>query len=335
MKSPISGKEMTLKVEPSSLDFRKESFKYSHFGYYCEESDQVFTTTDIDELNLNQVYNQYRDKHNIPFPDEIIQLRKKYGVSASKMSLILGFGPHSYGNYEKGEVPSRANANFIQTILNDNHSFRHLVFINNDIKEAERLKLLKLIDRLIKQENQNDFEERYLTRAIGDRLPGPYSGYRRISIQKLAEMIVFFTNTLRPHKTAMNKLLWYADFLYFRLTSFSISGATYMAHNHGPVPLRFNALFDYVLNKNYVDIITEDYGNGYIGERFLPCPSKIFNPDVFNQAEIDVLNRVAEKFKECNATQIRNKSHEEKAWIENEKEKSIIDYRYSFELKHI
>ncbi|MEJ4089539.1 hypothetical protein [Galbibacter orientalis] len=40
-------------------------------------------------------------------------------------------------------------------------------------------------------------------------------------------------------------------------------------------------------------------------------------------------------FRGYNATQIMEKSHEEKAWLENEKSKSLIDYNYAFELIHI
>jgi hypothetical protein len=86
MKSPITGKEMTLQTNKNSVVFRKEEFEYFHLSYYCEDSQESFTTTEIDELNLNQVYNQYRDKHNILFADEILSIREKYGLSANKMS---------------------------------------------------------------------------------------------------------------------------------------------------------------------------------------------------------------------------------------------------------
>ncbi len=65
---------------------------------------------------MNQVFNQYRDKFNIPFPDEIRRIRKKYGLSAKRMSEILGFGVNSYRNYEAGEMPSIANAKLIQMV---------------------------------------------------------------------------------------------------------------------------------------------------------------------------------------------------------------------------
>ncbi len=67
---------------------------------------------------MRQAYNQYRDKYNLPFPEEIKEIRAKYGVSATKMSEILGFGINSYRNYENGEVPNQSNANLIQLAKN-------------------------------------------------------------------------------------------------------------------------------------------------------------------------------------------------------------------------
>ena len=104
MKSPITGKEMILSKERRSINFRKETFEIVFHYYKCEESGEQFTTTSFDEVNTNQEYNQYRDKFNIPFPDEIIKIREKFGLSASKMSSILGFGTNSYRQYEAGEI---------------------------------------------------------------------------------------------------------------------------------------------------------------------------------------------------------------------------------------
>ena len=105
MKSPITGNEMTLMKEKRSMDFRKESFEVVFHFHKCEESGENFTSDELDEVNLNQVYNQYRDKFNILFPDEIIRIREKYKLSASKISEILGFGTNSYRQYESGEMP--------------------------------------------------------------------------------------------------------------------------------------------------------------------------------------------------------------------------------------
>lgn len=65
MKSPITGKEMTLVKEPRSMDFRKETFEVVFHYYKCEDSEEQFATTSLDEVNMNQLYNQYHDRSKI------------------------------------------------------------------------------------------------------------------------------------------------------------------------------------------------------------------------------------------------------------------------------
>ncbi|SHL05107.1 type II TA system antitoxin MqsA family protein [Flavobacterium chilense] len=334
MKSPITGKEMTLRASTSRLVFRKEEFEYFHLGYYCEDSDELFTTTELDEMNLNQVYNQYRAKHNILFADEIISIRKKYGLSANRMSQILGFGPNSYRNYEKGEVPSMANANLIQTISEDSNIFRNLVLRSSDLEDGEKAKVLAKVDAAIEIEQACSDENKYVSMLFENMLPNVFSGYRKPNIQKFSEMVVYFSEKLQPTVTTMNKLLFYADFLNYKKSAYSISGARYMAHNYGPVPVRFNGLFDYITNKRMVDTQIEAFGE-YVGEKFVLPPTKSFNQDLFNEIELESLQTIASTFSKCNASQIKDISHQEKAWIENEKGKRKINYNYGFDLIHV
>ena len=114
MKSPFTGGEATLQKEWASHEFRKESFDIWRHYYVCTDTGESFTTTELDELNLQQVHNLYRATHHIPFPDEIKAIREKYGLSAAKMSEVLDFGINSYRNYENGEIPSPANAKLIR-----------------------------------------------------------------------------------------------------------------------------------------------------------------------------------------------------------------------------
>ena len=69
MKSPFTGGNATFKFEPSELTYHKKVFKYIHMFYECDETRERFTTTEIDEINIAQVYNQYRAKYGIPFSD--------------------------------------------------------------------------------------------------------------------------------------------------------------------------------------------------------------------------------------------------------------------------
>ena len=90
--SPFTDGKATLKRKSSKLVFRKDEFEIIEHFYVCNTSQEEFTTAELDRVNLNQIYNQYRKKYAIPFPDHIKQIREKYGLSAAKMSTILGIG---------------------------------------------------------------------------------------------------------------------------------------------------------------------------------------------------------------------------------------------------
>ena len=115
MTSPFTGGVATLHSEPSSLVFRKETFYFIHQFYECQDTHERFTTTEIDEANMAQVYNQYRAKYGIPFPEEIKRIRQHYALSATKMSEILGFGENQYRLYENGDMPSEANGKVLMS----------------------------------------------------------------------------------------------------------------------------------------------------------------------------------------------------------------------------
>lgn len=334
MKSPITGKEMKLIKERRSMDFRKETFEIVFHYYKCEDSGEQFTTTASDEVNMNQVYNQYRDKFNIPFPDEIIRIREKYGLSAAKMSEILGFGVNSYRQYEAGEMPSTANAKLIQ-MVDDPKKFIDMVELCGTLDEKLKAKYIQKTQLLVEERKRNIFNLNFKEYLLGDHLADIYSGYRNPNFEKFTEMVVYFSEQIEPFKTKMNKLLFYADFLMFKQSCFSISGVRYKAIDMGPVPNNFQSIFEYLVNKAEIDIFTTEFPQGYTGEQFKARKDRPFNASSFSETELEVLNKVSTVFKPTSTNDIIGLSHLEEAWKKNEKDKSVISYEYAFDLTQL
>lgn len=331
MKSPITGKEMILTKERRKLLFRKEEFEVVYHSYQCTDSGEAFTTEQLDELHIRQLYNEYRVKYNLPFPDKIKSIREKYGISVSKMSDVLGFGANSYRNYEAGEVPSLSNARLIQ-LVDDAHEFKKLVMLSLDYEGTAKEKLLRKVESVIQEQIQNKSKLTVEDYLAGQKLVNTYTGYRQSDFAKFAEMVIFFTEKLQPWKTKLNKLLFYADFQMFRNEVQSISGIQYQAISLGPVPYNFQSIFEYLANCGFVDVCFAEFHDGNIGEQFMPNANRKFNPTLFNEAELDVMEKIADRFKKTSTQEIIEISHREKAWIENVNEKRMIDYRYSFDL---
>lgn len=334
MKSPITGKELKLTKERRSMDFRKETFEIVFHYYKCEDSGEQFTTTSLDEVNMNQLYNQYRDKFNIPFPDEIWRIREKYGLSAARMSEVLGFGINSYRQYEAGEMPSVANAKLIR-MIDEPRVFIEMVELCTTLEDRIKIKYLQRAYVLAEEKKRNMFDLNFKAYLLGNHLADIYSGYRNPNFEKFTEMVVYFADKLSPFKTKMNKLLFYADFFMFKQSCFSISGVRYKAIDMGPVPNNFQSIFEYLANNGHVEIHTTEFPNGHTGEQFKVKRGRKFKAELFSELELETLKRVATVFKGTSTNAIIELSHLEEAWKKNSKHKNVISYEYAFELNHI
>lgn len=135
MKSPFTGKEMTVCQETRIVNYRGERYNYTALYYLCEDSGERFTTTASDTEAMEQVYRQYRERHGIPSPEEIKAIRLKYRVSAAKMSRILGLGANQYRLYENGEMPSLSNARLI-TLVAEKGNFEKLKALEEDSRAS-------------------------------------------------------------------------------------------------------------------------------------------------------------------------------------------------------
>ncbi len=325
---------MKLTKKESSLTYRKEEFSYCSHTYLCEDSGEQFSSTALDELNLLQVHNQYRDKHNLPFPQEIKDIRQKYGLAASKMSEILGLGINSYRNYENGEVPSNANGRLIQ-MINDPRKFRDIVDLCETLSSNQKSRLIVKINAMINVLTENQFFNSMETYLFGSKLPDSLTGYVKPNFYKLTEMVKFFAERLAPWKTVLNKLLFYSDFLAYRSQAYSMSGVRYRAIKMGPVPNNYNSIYEFMYNQGHIDIINIPFSDTVFGYKFKPSKEKEFQADIFSATEMDVLHKVAETFSKMNTNQIIEFSHNEKAWKENEHSKKLINYKYAFDIEQI
>ena len=326
MNSPITGKPMLAKKELRTLPYRKEQFEVVVHFYECEESKEQFEDEKQLELTLNQVYNAYRAKHNIPFAPEIKRIREQYDISAAKMSEIMEFGPNLWRLYENNEMPTTANARYINQIKNAD-VFKNIVRENNELSDDEKEKIYAKIEKKRKNELViNDIEILEITYAKADR----YSGYKIFDIEKFLNVLLFFSTELKPSKVSLNKLFFYADFQYFKHFGTSITGTRYKAIDFGPVPIIYRDLLNFAKKKGFIDV-KEEWKGDFLAEIFEA--KKDIDKSFFSVEELQILNNVKEKFKAFSATKITEYSHKETAWLDNKDNKRMIDYRYAYELK--
>ena len=310
--SPISGKPMVLVSEPDIADFRGDKISYIHLAYRCEDSGEQFTTDELDAANENQVYNAYREMHGYPFPDEIKQLRHRYGVSASMMSEIMGFGANQWRHYEVGKVPSESNAKAIMAIRNES--------VFRDFLESSRLSIGDKAYVRIKDRIFGEYDRPHR--------PTVYNGYISYSPVKAAEVTKYFCSCLDGvFVTKMNKLLFYSDFIKYKRDGFGLTGLEYRAITYGPVPRDYGEIYS---KAEGIDMDEHIYPNGTSG--ILLRTNEKPNMTVFSETEKEILQEVCERFRYYSAGEISEQSHKENGWQKCFPTNSYIPYHYAFDI---
>lgn len=334
MLSPITGKQMNLVRELRSFQFRKEDFSIHYHYYLCKDSQEQFTNDELDNINQIQVHNQYLEKYGIPFPEEIREIRNKYNVSANKMSEILGLGQNTYRLYESGEIPSVSNGRLILSISQPEEFIRQVNASSHLLPLKEVEKYISKAKEIQIKENEYQFDNLFQTHVILSDKPNEYTGYKLLNLDKVFQVISYFSEQTELFKTKLNKLLFYSDFLVYQIIGQSMTGLKYKALPYGPVPSNFEKLYLKLQDDKKIEITEVGFENGNFGEVIKPLFK--FDLNSFTQIELNVLNAVIVRFKGMTSKQVADLSHEELAWIENKDVRNIISYqKYSYDLKAI
>lgn len=331
--SPFSEKTLNVQSRKEKITFRKEEFEVVYHFY--EDLEHEFTTPETDELTLLQVYNQYREKYKLPFPEQIKAIREKYELSASKMSEVLGFGINVYRQYENGEMPNQSNARLIQ-LANDPEEFRKLILLSDAFQEKELDRVLKRVDGLIQAEKQISFDDLLSEYVLGniEKLSST-NGYKQPTIQKTIQVICYLVDKLKPWKTGLNKLLFYTDFLHYRNNGVALMGLEYRAIQHGTVPTNYEMLLAYTTQKGFIEAKQKESASGFMGEQYFLGEESQTTESTFTPLELQTLEKVVELFKGKTTKQIVEINHLESAWIDNQELKRVVDYGFAFGLGYI
>lgn len=329
MKSPFTGKEMKIVYEDRTWNFRGEEYKYTHAAWLCADTGEQFTTDDMDDAGYMQVTNQYRAKYGIPYTDEIVSVRNAYSVSAAKMSQILGIGINQWRNYEAGEVPNVSNGRMIRSIMNPRAFMDYLTSAKNVLGEKDYIKISSKLAEMIKT-NDNDSVIRYDLSRVFHSDRSIDNGFAPQSLDRLKNILLYILERCGDtFYTKMNKLLFYADFVAYRQSGMAMTGLSYRAIAHGPVPERWDRVYS-----QFDEIVQEprSYGEKEGSVLIAKAPA---DTNLLTSVEIKVLDEICDKFSKCTSADLTGISHTESAWIDNVEGYKRIPFEFAFSLKAI
>ncbi len=329
MKSPITGKEMKRVYEKRTWNFRGEQYKFEYMAWLCEDSGELFTDDAGDTASFVQVTNQYRAQYGIPYTDEIIGIRNKYGISAAKMSQILGIGVNQYRLYEQGEVPSVSNGRMIRSVMNPKVMLDMVESSKNEMSQSEYDRIVSKVKAVIADSETYKLEQYEMKRLFS--VPrGAENGYAQLSLDRLKNVMLYLLEKCGDvWYTKMNKLLFYVDFLSYRESGMAITGLSYRAIDFGPVPERWERVYS-----EFPDIRQDLRQLGDYEGSVLNALKKA-DVSLFSEIELKVMDAVCHLFGKMSASAISQISHKESAWIDYQENHGRIPFDEAFLLKAI
>ena len=323
--------EATLRVEKEVYNVRGEPTEIEAEVVICQKCGTKIFDEERDSQNLEKAYSHYREKHNLLPPNEIRTIRENYGLSQRALSRLLGWGEITIHRYENGAIQDNVHDSLLRLIQKPENMQNLFEGNRNKLPPYVASRLEKRIASFLQEDVEKTFQVSF-ERLVSHQHVDLTSGFKEYDLEKFKNMVLYLVSRSRGVLSVkLNKLLWYCDFLHFKETSVSITGSQYIRYPYGQVPKHYKFITDIMqdeelLDENEVVFNTEE---GIVGEEF----TALVEPDesMFSEKEVQVMNYVADTFRDDTSTSIMNKSHQETAYLKSE-DRGLISYEYAKEL---
>ncbi len=309
-----------------SYKIRSEMIEVDVEFLKCVECGKEFAPPGVLVDPLSIAYREYRHRHSMLQPEDIRAHREEYGLTQQELSRLLGWGLVTLSRYENGALQDDAHEKSLRLSMEPHNLLKLLEETSNAISSKEKYE--RIINELKALDEQSrSFEKIYLER-FGHYPPDEYSGYKKLDLDKLFNLILFFCKE-GIFKTRLNKFLFYADFKNYKDNSTSITGLRYMHLPLGPVPDNYEYYFATLVHDNAVSI-EEVCFDDCCGEKLYAARKADLS--IFSDGELRTALFVKEYFQVMNSREISEFSHQEKAYVATSLGQSI-SYDFADEIR--
>lgn len=324
------GKEVETKIitKRESYDVCGEQIEVDAKILVCAECEEEFFCEELDNATLVNAYNEYRRKHKLLLPEEIKKIREQYGLSQRSFAKLLNWGDKTIYRYENGSIQDKAHNSLLLLLREPENMKTYLMENEISLNEKQRTKLLDIVNKL--EENKGCHTGRKIFETYFSKIPCEENGFKGFDYEKICAMVLFFAHkNSELLKTKLMKLLNYSDMIFYKENGISISGLRYAHLPYGPVPENFDILLG-KMSADHIAHIEVFYDNGY--EKHQIIPECDFPKNILSEGEVNVLERIYEKFKNFGSADISNYSHKEKGYSST-KQGEIISYSYAKDIQ--
>ena len=262
------------------------------------------------DRNFEKMYAAYREARDVPQPDEIVALRRRYGFSQRVLAAILGIGVASVQRYEGGALPSESHAELLRQARDPQILRERLRGGAPRLGERDRERAL----RAVEQQAASRIDYAVVRLDLLDCLPrtaSPETGLRAFDADRLREAVVYLAAHVgNLFVTKLNKVLFYLDFSAYRDEGAGFTGLRYARADYGPVPDQYDLVMAALVDG--AALAYREQGDGRVIVARRGADLSAFSPQ--EVARLDAVAAFANGF--ATTAELSAYSHEERAWLE-------------------
>lgn len=309
--------------------FKNTSVNYAAEYFYCDVAEELYMDEAMIARNDISMKEAYRRECGLLTSKEISDIRSKYGISQSDLCTLLGWGGKTITRYEGHQVQDKAHDSILKKLNQDPEWFLRLLI---DVKNTFSPQLYKkYYEKALELYEAN--QDQYLRKSIAAQYVRYqdnklYSGNIPLCLDKVVDVIRYFSNSdniSNLYKVKLMKLMWYADFLSYKLREHAITGLVYQALPMGAVPIGHDSIID------LEGIIYEEIDMGD-GTAYRFCKSG--NKEYVSLQEDDkrILDIIIDRLGKMSKDEIVAFMHKEEAYKETAR-RAIISFKYAASLQ--
>ena len=312
----LDEREVEYSTRQETIVVRGEPIEIESKVAHCLTCGNEVLDTELADETLRSAYEVFREKHGLLSPEEIREIRMRYGLSHRALSRLMGWGLVTTQRYEHGALQDEAHDAILRQ-MRDDPSFVLAQWEKNKDRlcESESRKLEQRLSELVAG------GAALLIRAFQNEEVLAHSrnpesrGFRAFDFGKTKQVVLFFATRLpNLFETKLAKLLWVADFANYLESGKSMTGLAYARLPHGPAPHRFSVLL--ALMEDSGAIMREHReSDTYAGTVILPWETSL-SFDELSSDEVQLLERVIKKYGRFSGGRLSRMSHLESIWAD-------------------
>jgi putative zinc finger/helix-turn-helix YgiT family protein len=321
---------LSIKRVRETYPVRGESIAAENDVAFCASCGAEVYDHDLDAATMERVYAEYRRRHDLISPDELVVLREKYDLGQRGLAKLLDWSPVTIYRYEKGALPLPAHADALRRLTDPSEMKRLIGERGHMLRPRELKRAQARLESVPSADHEASVAVAALEKRFGADRPSPETGFREFDFDKLVNMMLFFAQESGGlYKTSMMKHLWYADFLHFKRNAVSISGARYAALPNGPALDKWLLCLQAAVETGEVSVEPVAAANW---EADLVKAEADFRKELFTADEIETMEEVAKRLHGISTRKLVERSHLEDAWKLTPVGKAI-SYNHALNLK--